>query len=80
MQKLPFKESQTRSSNALELVHSDVFTLRTPSFTGLRHMVTFIDDYSRYTWVYFLKEKSEVFEKVSSSCMLQICLSEKLDA
>ena len=26
-------------------------------------MVTFIDDFSRYVWVYFLKEKSEVFEK-----------------
>lgn len=26
-------------------------------------MVTFIDDYSRYVWVYFLKEKSEVFHK-----------------
>lgn len=26
-------------------------------------MVTFIDDYSRYVWVYFMKEKSEVFHK-----------------
>lgn len=26
-------------------------------------MVTFIDDFSRYVWVYFLKEKSEVFSK-----------------
>ena len=26
-------------------------------------MLTFIDDYTRKTWVYFLKYKSEVFEK-----------------
>ena len=26
-------------------------------------MVTFIDDFSRYVWVYFLKEKSEAFTK-----------------
>ena len=26
-------------------------------------MLTFIDDYIRKTWVYFLKYKSEVFEK-----------------
>jgi len=26
-------------------------------------MVTFIDDFSRYVWIHFLKEKSEVFEK-----------------
>jgi len=26
-------------------------------------MVTFIDDFSRYVWVYFMKEKSETFTK-----------------
>ena len=26
-------------------------------------MFTFIDDHSRYVWVYFIKEKSEVFHK-----------------
>ncbi|KAD3336121.1 hypothetical protein E3N88_31640 [Mikania micrantha] len=30
---------------------------------GCDNMVTFIDDFSRYVWVYFLKEKSEVFSK-----------------
>ena len=24
--------------------------------------MTFIDDYSRYCWIYFLKQKSKVFE------------------
>lgn len=28
-----------------------------------RYFLTFIDDYSRKTWVYFLKRKSEVFNK-----------------
>nr|CAD1829790.1 unnamed protein product [Ananas comosus var. bracteatus] len=27
------------------------------------YMVTFIDDFSRYVWVYFIKEKSEVLQK-----------------
>ena len=26
-----------------------------------RYFITFIDDYSRKTWVYFLQEKSEAF-------------------
>jgi 5'-3' exoribonuclease 2 len=33
------------------------------SFGGSRYYVTFIDDYTRYTCVYFLKSKDEVLEK-----------------
>ena len=33
------------------------------SFSGYSYYVTFIDDYSRKTWIYFLKAKSEVFER-----------------
>ncbi|RVW59275.1 Retrovirus-related Pol polyprotein from transposon TNT 1-94 [Vitis vinifera] len=33
------------------------------SLSGMKYMVTFIDDFSRYVWVYFMKEKSETFSK-----------------
>ena len=33
------------------------------SVGGVRYYVTFIDDHSRKLWVYFLKQKSEVFQK-----------------
>ena len=33
------------------------------SFSGYSYCVTFIDDYSRKTWIYFLKAKSEAFER-----------------
>ena len=38
--------------------------LPTPSYGGSRYVLTFINDYSRFCWVYFLKLKSEVFEKL----------------
>jgi transposase InsO family protein len=37
--------------------------LSSPSFSGCKYLLTFIDDFSRRTWVYFLKLKSEVFDK-----------------
>jgi transposase InsO family protein len=58
------KESEYRSKTPLELIHSNVFSLvRQISIGVMRYMVTFIDDFSRYVWVYFMKEKSEVFAK-----------------
>eukprot|EP00253_Pinus_taeda_P012844 PITA_12844 len=37
--------------------------MRIPSFARNQYVLTFIDDYTRKTWVYMLKQKSEVFEK-----------------
>ena len=46
----------------LEVVHSDVWgPAKTASMGGCRFYVTFIDDHTRKVWVYFMKEKSEVF-------------------
>jgi hypothetical protein len=48
----------------LHLVHSDLCgPLSSPSFYGCKYFLTFIDDFSRRTWVYLLKLKSEVFDK-----------------
>ncbi|XP_069361062.1 uncharacterized protein [Maniola hyperantus] len=61
--KLPFpKKKAKRATEILELVHSDVCgPIETPSFSGKRYFITFIDDKTRKTFVYFLREKSEVF-------------------
>eukprot|EP00253_Pinus_taeda_P007275 PITA_07275 len=48
----------------LEIVHSDVFgPVRFPSLGKSVYYVSFIDDISRNTWIYFLKNKSEVFNR-----------------
>ncbi|KAL0387501.1 UNVERIFIED_CONTAM: Retrovirus-related Pol polyprotein from transposon TNT 1-94 [Sesamum radiatum] len=48
----------------LDYVHSDVWgPTREKSLGGSLYYVTFTDDFSRKVWVYFLKQKSEVFAK-----------------
>ena len=57
------KESMTRAKKPLELIHADVCGVIKPESHGKsKYFLLFIDDFSRKTWVYFLKEKSEVFE------------------
>ena len=56
---------KVKSTDILELVHTDVIgpmSVRTPG--GNRYAVVFTDDFSRYTSVYFMKKKSEVFSKL----------------
>ena len=48
----------------LELVHNDVFIpMSIPSLSKFVYYVSFIDDFSRNTWIYFLRMKPEVFDK-----------------
>ena len=51
-----------RAEAPLQLVHSDLMIFPVASFSGAKCALTFIDDFSRQTWVYFLKYKSEVFK------------------
>ena len=58
------KGKSWKATTVLELVHSDVAgPFPVPSFGKARYVLTFIDDFSRYTWVFFLLHKSEVFDK-----------------
>jgi hypothetical protein len=58
------KRASWHASGPLQLVHSDLCgPFSSPSFSGCKYFLTFIDDFSRRTWVYFLKLKSEVFDK-----------------
>ena len=60
--RLPFpKKSSGKKERILDLVHSDVCgPMNIPSIGGSNYFTTFIDDHSNYTWVYFLKRKSDV--------------------
>ena len=62
------KEKERRETQKLGLVHSNIIGhLPTPSYGGSRYVLTFIDDYFRFRWVYFLKLKYEVFETLKYS-------------
>jgi hypothetical protein len=55
-------KSGRRATKLLEIVHTDVFgPTQVASMGKSRYFVTFIDDFSRYVYVYTLQAKSQVF-------------------
>ena len=70
------KGKARRFVQVLDMIHSYfIGTLSTPSYGNSRYVLTFIDDFSRYCWVYFLKQKSEFFEtfKVFKALVENMC-------
>ena len=56
------KNKSWRAKDVLELEHSNICGPINPSSDGGKnYLLTFIDDFSRRTWVYFLLEKYEAF-------------------
>lgn len=56
------KGKARRAQIELELIHSDLCgPMSEPSWMGARYFLTFTDDYSRKSFVYLLKEKTQVF-------------------
>lgn len=61
----PFCESNSCAAQPLELVHADVCgPFEVTSLGGARYFLLIKDDFTRFRTVYFLTQKSEVFDKV----------------
>ena len=60
---------ESRSESIFSLVHSDIWG---PSRVSLPlvflYFVTFINDFLRCTWVYLMKDRSELFSIFKSFC------------
>ena len=58
---LSFPSHGSHTEHCFDLIHSDVWGISPViSHVNYKYFVTFIDDYTKYTWIYFLRAKSEV--------------------
>ena len=59
------KKGATRSTQLLEIIHTDICgPFDVPTFGGEKYFITFIDDYSRYCYLYLLHDKSQSVDAV----------------
>ncbi|KAM1171421.1 hypothetical protein ACFX2G_022146 [Malus domestica] len=60
--KLPFFSSTSSAATSLELLHCDVWgPSPVLSVTGYRFYLLIVDEFTKYTWMFPMKAKSEVF-------------------
>ena len=60
---MSFHSSRHVSVDHFDLVHSDVWgPAPVSSLSGYNYYVSFVDDCSRYTWIYLMRHRSELFQ------------------
>ena len=66
MTKTPFSRTMDQANDLLAIIHTDVCgQMSVEACSGYCYFLTFIDDLSRYGYIYLMKHKSETFEKSS---------------
>jgi hypothetical protein len=63
MHQLPFPVSNKNVKSPFELVHADLWgPAPVLSYTGFRFYLVLVDEFTKFTWVYLLKHKSDTFK------------------
>ena len=63
---LPFSLNDSISSAPFDMIHSDIWgPAPHDTIGGLKYYVIFVDDFSRYTWIYLMRNRSELFSVYS---------------
>ena len=64
---LPFNTSESISTDIFGLIHFDVWGPSSfSSIGGSRYFVVFVDDYSRYSWIFNMKNRSKLLQVYSN--------------
>lgn len=62
--------SDINTTKVLELLHMDLMgPIQVESLNGKRYIFVCVVDFSRFTWVNFLREKYDTFEALKNLCI-----------
>lgn len=77
---LSFVKSNNHAVSSFDIIHSEVWgPFRVGSLSGKYYYIVFIDDWSHYSWIYFLRQKFEVFQMFKYfQAMVQTQFNKKL--
>ena len=60
----------TSTSKVVELLHINLIgPMQVESIADKRYIFVSVDDFSKFTWVYFIREKSDTFDSFKNLCL-----------
>jgi len=69
--RLSFPLSRNKAASCFELIHCDIWgAYKVKSLNGAHYFLTIVEDASRGTWVYLMRNKSEASELVMNFCAM----------
>lgn len=66
---LSFTFHNNVANNTFDLIHANIWgLLKTPTYAGHRFFLTLVDDSSRFTWIYPMRNKLDALTIVHRQC------------
>eukprot|EP00833_Pecoramyces_ruminatium_P010680 jgi/Orpsp1_1/1184712/evm.model.c7180000090672.1 len=62
LKEFPFPVSENKTTEPFERIHMDTVTIKQESLYGNKYIISILDDFTRFGWVLFIKDKKKVFE------------------
>lgn len=55
------KEVYVKAFSPINFIRADFITIEAPGYLGYKYILLFVDIESNYYWVYFIREKRDVY-------------------
>ena len=69
--RLSFPLSRNKATSCFELTHCDIWgAYKVESLNGAQYFLTIVDDASRGTWVYLMRDKGEASKLIMNFCVM----------
>jgi hypothetical protein len=62
--RLPFSTAHSRAMSPFDLIQNDLWTSPTISFSSYQYYLMVLDDFSHFSWVFLLRDKSDTCARV----------------
>jgi len=62
LKNFPYPPAKNNTKETFELIHMDLVYVPDYSVYGNKYFLTILDDYSRYSWICFIENKSKTFD------------------